>query len=373
MIPSLSLIVSSATRSSDLISVFVRPSRSSLTGVVAEVTFSKYPTSSRFASIWGSRLPLRCAGCIIRPNNDGFAISVPVTRNSAPLGFVKLLFRITRPNLVSLPSGPLLSSMPHIPYVSFLPNPHCPKPDYCPPPLTITTSLPIKAPITVPTVLPFPVILPGSGSGSAGAGFAPSPRSPSIAIAGSRSLSSSYSDLIDNVVKSIITSGAHISVGCCVGCDDVVIWSILNGPAGANVPLSSIRCFAAFDESGDGSCSLTARSTVFILSNAIPGSVSWLAGGPLSVPLRGRLAKRTKTVIDSASACVVFFDSADSVGTLGAARTALSRGLPVIAFACGLQANSLPSLGAGSWVSIKGDGVWSRSFQWVSSLLSLPF
>jgi hypothetical protein len=126
------------------------------------------------------------------------------------------------------------------------------------------------------------------------------------------------------------------------------------------------RCFAAFGAVGVGACPLSAVAAVSAFA-AAGGSVSWWAGGGASVPLSTRLSARTGAVVGSASvSAVVFFASPGSRGSLLAASLTVGRGLPVFAFACDFCPSLLPSLGAGSWVSAGGVGVWADAFFWSS-------
>ena len=70
------------------VSVRVRPSRRSLSGWVAVVRFSSPAAANRFAALWGSRLPVWCRGCVVRPlpvcvslgRDYDYAVSVPFVR-----------------------------------------------------------------------------------------------------------------------------------------------------------------------------------------------------------------------------------------------------------------------------------------------------
>jgi hypothetical protein len=84
------------------------------------------------------------------------------------------------------------------------------------------------------------------------------------------------------------------------------------------------------------------------------------------VPLRARLAARTRAVVAKASVgLVVFFGSPASRGSALAAQLAAARGLPVVAFPLGLVPAQLPLLGYGSWVPAGGSGVWAGAWVWV--------
>ena len=188
----------------------------------------------------------------------------------------------------------------------------------------------------------------------------------SFALVGSRSLVCS-SALVGRVCSALVRSGASLSVGCALGLDRAVLgWSV--GAAS----VSSVSCFAAFGRGGvGGSASVSALGSVARFS-AAGGSVSWWSGGSSVVPFRVRLAVRSRVVVSSVSSGVVaFFSSPVSVGSLGACVFAVSRGLPVVAFAVGFCGSSLPSLGCGAWVRCSRGGVWASAWVWSSSVLSL--
>lgn len=182
-----------------------------------------------------------------------------------------------------------------------------------------------------------------------------------VAFAGSRSLPSAFAPLVASVVGSVVRSGRSVSVGCCIGVDQVVL---------SCVPTNSVRCFAAFGAGGVGACSLSAVSAVSDLA-AAGGSVSWWSGGGSSVALPVRLSFRTHAVINAATvSALVFFTSPWSAGSVLACHLAVGRGLPVFAFPCGFPGFALPLLGLGAWVAV-GGGVWSSAFRWVPAQVSL--
>jgi hypothetical protein len=156
------------------------------------------------------------------------------------------------------------------------------------------------------------------------------------------------------------SSGVSLAVGCCSGADAALLSAVPG-----SVPPSLVRCFAAFGPGGAGSGPFSAVASVQSFA-ASGGSVQWWAGGPASVPLRVRLADRTRAVIAAADReLVVFFGSPFSRGSLLACRCALARGLPVVAYPVGFPVADLPVFGAGYWVSFSCFG----GFKWVSNQL----
>lgn len=194
-----------------------------------------------------------------------------------------------------------------------------------------------------------------------------------FAVAGGRSLAPEFAPLVSSVCSSLVVSGSSLSVGCASGCDAFVLSAAVSGA----FPVSAVRCFAAFSQSGRGVLpGVSAWSAVSAFA-AAGGSVSWAPPGFFSLSVPARLASRTSLVVGAASAgCVVFFASVSSRGSLLAASSAVSRGLPVFAFSCGLfDADCLPSLGAGSWSSaasfVPVPPGFPSPFVWVSAARSL--
>ncbi len=145
-----------------------------------------------------------------------------------------------------------------------------------------------------------------------------------VAVGGSRSLPASFGPLVVSVCRVLSAAGRPVFVSDCSG--------------GAS---AFARPFAA--------------------------SVFSVASVSAAVPFRARLVLRARALVAAAGSLVLFvgpsFASGGSRGSLGEARFAASRGLPVVVFPCGFPASSLPSLGAGSWVPA-GRGVWASAFRW---------
>lgn len=182
-----------------------------------------------------------------------------------------------------------------------------------------------------------------------------------VAVAGSRVLPAYGSALVVRVVADLAAGGASFVVGCCSGADAALLSAVPG-----SVPPSLVRCFAAFGPGGIGAGQFSAVAQVLAFARS-GGAVQWWAGGPVSVPLRARLADRTRAVIASANTgLVVFFSSPNSRGSFLACRCAVLRGLPVVAFPLWFSDFNLPLLGAGSWVTA-GGGVWSSAYRWVSA------
>ncbi len=177
-----------------------------------------------------------------------------------------------------------------------------------------------------------------------------------VAVAGSRVLPASGSALVVRVAADLAAGGAAFVVGCCTGADAALLSAVPG-----SVPPSLVQCFAAFGPGGVGAGQFSAVAALASFAGS-GGSVQWWAGGPASVPLRGRLATRTRAVIASATVgLVVFFSSPNSRGSVLACRCAVKQGLPVVAFPVGFSPSDLPVFGSGSWVDYGGFG----GFKWL--------
>lgn len=194
----------------------------------------------------------------------------------------------------------------------------------------------------------------------------------SVYFGGSRNLQSS--PILGQVVASVLASGSLVHVGCSAGADSLVISCVLSWRSvkqGHVIALhtvrsssfSQVRVFSAFSASGAGAWSGSAVGEVIHFAGA-GGSVSWLAGGSLSVPLAGRLIQRSIAGLRGCSSAVFFQPGS---GSLAVAGHAVRLGIPCFAF------GSCPSAGpagcAGAWVasSFMGFACWS----WQSAQLSL--
>jgi hypothetical protein len=176
-----------------------------------------------------------------------------------------------------------------------------------------------------------------------------------IYFGGSRNLTQSIQ--LAQVVNAVLSPGQSITVGCATGADAQVISACHRSSS-----FSQVRVFAAFAQSGAGSWSGSAVQVVKQFA-AAGGSVSWLAGGALNVPLVARLMSRSVAGLAGASSAVFF---APGPGSLKVAGVAVSRNIPVFAF-CPVAPAS-PRGCAGQWVrsSFSGFVCW----QWQSAQLS---
>jgi hypothetical protein len=157
------------------------------------------------------------------------------------------------------------------------------------------------------------------------------------------------------------------SVGCCRGADALALSALVSAGLAARGEV-----FAVGSASGDGFWSGSARDE--IRAAAAAGSpVRWLAGGPLSIPLQIRLARRSQACIRSVvpgGACFLFLSRPRSKGSLGTARFAASLGLQVYVFACGFSPSLLPGLEVGRW-QVVSSGPLAGSVQWVPGVMQV--
>lgn len=160
-----------------------------------------------------------------------------------------------------------------------------------------------------------------------------------IMFGGSRS----YTNLnqVAQVVKAVLRSGASISVGCAVGADALVIAATVGAGAAARLSISAV-----FGPSGVGAW---AGSAVAVVNSAraAGASVTWWSGGPVSIPLRGRLAQRSVATLARATAAVFFLSDDGTPGSLATAAQATKRRIQVFAF-CATQPRPLSGC-VGHW------------------------
>jgi len=205
---------------------------------------------------------------------------------------------------------------------------------------------------------------------------------PVVMLCGSRSLPAGAFSQVGQVVASLLGSGSVLAVGCAAGVDAAAVSSAVAAGAAAR-----LRLFAVGGASGSGfACSASAFDGV--RSAVVAGAVvSWWAGGPASVPLRGRLARRSLACVRAAAAgepgsgLVVFVSQLPACafgagawpscgsGSWSSAAAAARLGLPVVLVPvgplAGVSVSSLPALsGGGSWALV-GRGAPVGGFRWV--------
>jgi predicted Rossmann fold nucleotide-binding protein DprA/Smf involved in DNA uptake len=182
----------------------------------------------------------------------------------------------------------------------------------------------------------------------------------SIHFGGSRSLLPSWGALVRQVVQAVQAAGAVVHVGCAAGADQAV--SMSASPAG-------LRVFAQFAPSGQGAFSGSSVRAVRQAA-AAGASVSWLAGGPLSLPLGARLARRSQAALAGCAASVFFLAAPASHGSLSVAAHAAAAGQQVLAFSCGFSGPPAALAGqAGSWLPAQFAG--SSCWQWQPAVSQL--
>lgn len=155
------------------------------------------------------------------------------------------------------------------------------------------------------------------------------PSSSPVLVGGSRALvvGSPAWVACQSFVQSVLFSSPHaVHVGCSAGADQAAVLALGGGS-------SQARVFACFNHSGAGSWSASAVSSVQRFAR-LGGSVSWLAGGSLAVPLVARLMARSLAALRGCGAAVFF---APGVGSLKVARAALQQGIPVLVCQVGLS------------------------------------
>lgn len=159
-----------------------------------------------------------------------------------------------------------------------------------------------------------------------------------VAVAGSRQLPQGGAQVVSEVVRSFMLrgSGLRVSVGCCIGVDEVVL--SLCRPSQLNV-------YTIFDRSGAGAWSGSAVGAV----NQACGRGASVVWGSARGQMRKKLPARTRAVVSSADiGLIAFFSKMASAGTMLAVNTALSHDLPVLAVCAPDVMPSIPR-GAEVW------------------------
>ena len=172
------------------------------------------------------------------------------------------------------------------------------------------------------------------------------PPNSAVLVGGGRALAPGSSAWVacQAFTSSLACADRIIHVGCATGADQAIILCC---------PPRSLRVFAAFSASGAGAFGGSAVKVVRTHSS-LGGSVRWLAGGPLSVPLVARLMARSLAALAGCSAAVFF---APGVGSLKVARHALQAGIPVLVACAGMSAAPVLAVApvAVSWL---GQSFW---------------
>ena len=115
-----------------------------------------------------------------------------------------------------------------------------------------------------------------------------------IGFCGSRCLPPQAGPLAAHLVASVLAGGREVATGCCIGGDQAVI-------AAAEGREGQLTIFAAFGPDGAGAWGASAVGPVRA-AVAAGASVRWWAGGGVDVPLAGRLAQRSATLIRAVAA-----------------------------------------------------------------------
>ena len=117
-----------------------------------------------------------------------------------------------------------------------------------------------------------------------------------IHFGGSRALTQNHFSQVSQVVNATLATGAGIHVGCAVGADQFIIQAVQPALAASHfrsiLPLAQVHF------------QVLLWPVSSLLSSRHP--VSYLAGGPLSVPLRARLLRRSIAALRGSSSAVFF-------------------------------------------------------------------
>jgi hypothetical protein len=172
-----------------------------------------------------------------------------------------------------------------------------------------------------------------------------------VGFVGPRVLPAALAALVPGLVSAVASAfpSASVLVGCCAGADALVLSCAL-----ASGLASRLSVFAAFSSSGAGSAGRLSAVPLVRRAAGAGAWVCWLAGGPLSVPLRARLLRRSLALVDWLSSAawpsfVLAFLVPASRGSLAAASAAAAAGVPVLGVVASPGPPPALSGVAGSW------------------------
>jgi hypothetical protein len=177
-----------------------------------------------------------------------------------------------------------------------------------------------------------------------------------VLFGGSRSLSFQFSPLVSAVARAAVSAGCCVRVGCASGADAATVSALHPCP-------SSLSVFAVGGSTGIGFPSSPHYvqqgfpfSTGFRLASLAAqfgAQVTWWAGGGPRVPIRARLAIRSRRAAAGCPSSVFFLSSPGSRGSLLAASVVAGAGGSVFAFCCGFSGPPAPLPGqSGAWFPV---------------------
>jgi hypothetical protein len=169
------------------------------------------------------------------------------------------------------------------------------------------------------------------------------PHAPAVLFGGSRSLPGSFAPLVSRVVLASLARGFVVRVGCARGADQFAFQSVPGSKS------CRLHVFCVGGASGSGFWGGSAFKAVCRVA-ARGAQVSWFAGGPVGLPLRARLLRRSLAALSGCSVACFFLASPSSAGSLRVAAAAAQSGVSVFAFSCGFSGAPAPLAGCpGSW------------------------
>lgn len=155
-------------------------------------------------------------------------------------------------------------------------------------------------------------------------------------VGGSRDLAGAGVVQVGHVVRFLGSRGLALRVGCAAGADA----AFLKGAVAQGVP---VRLFCAGGAGGvswpRASLSWSALSPLSLSPLVSP---VFFAGGRPPVPVRARLAQRTRAAVAGATLGVLVLSRPDGPGSALAVRSLLAAGAPVFAVCVGFSPLRLP-------------------------------
>lgn len=202
-----------------------------------------------------------------------------------------------------------------------------------------------------------------------------------VGFSGSRLVSPAAAAVVAAVADNVAAAGFPVLVGCASGVDSVCVSSVLAVSGTA----TRLTIFCAFGPDGVGALGRASSLSGVAAAAASGASVTWWAGGPLSVPGRARLARRSlafvRALASSGGRLLVFPSSPPArpfgsgawpscgSGSWATACAAARLGVRVVAVPD--FAGPLPLLGVGAWTPASLAGV--TAWRWHPSILQANF
>jgi len=205
-----------------------------------------------------------------------------------------------------------------------------------------------------------------------------------IMICGTRRLPPGAASLVGRVVGSTLAAGRSLVTGCATGADAAAVSATL-----AIGAASRLQIMAVGGADGAGFAGRASAIDVVQAAARAGAGVRWWAGGPASLPIRSRLAKRSAAALQHTamrgpgSGLVAIVTAPPprhwsgsgpwwscGSGTWSTVAAAAARGMRVVVLPASgpIALPSLPGT-TGVWAPAGGGGVWAQAWAWAEKRL----